>query len=70
MDDVELPKMDGLEVRPGVRLIGEPTPMPGTNLMRCLANVDGQLCLIEIRVRRANEVPPLPPRPVRTLILD
>lgn len=45
---LQLPKMDGMEVEPGVWLIGEPTPMPGTTKMRCLANVGGALCLIEL----------------------
>lgn len=45
-----LPKMDGQEIRPGVTLIGEPTPIPGTNLLRALANVGGALCLIELRL--------------------
>lgn len=43
-------KFDGLEVRPGVFLIGEPTPIPGSMLMRCLANVYGALALIEIKL--------------------
>lgn len=43
-------KFDGLEVKDGIILIGEPTPIPGSNLMRCLANVYGALCLIEIRL--------------------
>lgn len=47
---VTLPPMDGLEVTPGITLIGEPSPVPGTNLLRCLANVGGMLCLIELRL--------------------
>lgn len=50
---VTVPKMDGVEIRPGVYLIGEPTPLPGTNLLRCLANVEGALCLVELRLRFA-----------------
>lgn len=47
---VQLPKMDGLEVKPGVILIGEPTPVPGTDKLRCLANCFGAFCLIELSI--------------------
>jgi hypothetical protein len=46
-----LPKMDGMEVRPGITLIGEPAPMPGTDKLRCLANVAGMLCVIELSIK-------------------
>lgn len=46
-----LPKLNGLEVSPGIVLIGEPTPIAGSNLMRCLADVGGALCLIEISLK-------------------
>lgn len=49
--ELQLPKMDGIEIRPNIFLIGEPTPIPGTNLMRCLANVGGALCLIELTIK-------------------
>jgi hypothetical protein len=48
---LDLPKMDGMEVSPGVVLIGEPTPMPGTDKLRCLANVLGCLCLVELNIK-------------------
>lgn len=48
---MELPKMDGVEIRPGVVLIGEPTPQPGTDKLRCLANVSGMLCLVELSIK-------------------
>lgn len=48
---LSLPKMDGTEVRPGVTLIGEPTPVPGTDKLRCLANVLGCLCVVELSIR-------------------
>jgi hypothetical protein len=48
---VELPKMDGMEVSPGIWLIGEPTPIPNTNLLRCLARVGNALCLIELSMK-------------------
>lgn len=46
---ITLPKLDGTEIRPGVFLIGEPTPVPGTDKMRMLANVGGALALVELR---------------------
>jgi len=46
--EIKLPKMAGLEVSPGVTLIGEPSPIAGTNKLRCLANVGGALCLVEL----------------------
>lgn len=48
-----LPKMDEVEIRPGIRLIGEPTPIPGTNKLSCLANVFGALCLVELSIKFA-----------------
>jgi hypothetical protein len=50
---VTVPKMDGVEIYPGVYLIGEPTPIPGTNLFHCLANAEGALCVLELRLRFA-----------------
>lgn len=46
-----LPKLAGCEVSPGVWLIGEPTAVPGSDKLRCLANVAGCLCLVELRIR-------------------
>lgn len=46
-----LPKMDGTEIRPGIVLIGEPTPQPGTNKLRCLANVMGMLAVVELSIK-------------------
>ncbi len=48
---LNLPKMDGTEVRPGVTLVGEPTPVPGTDKLRCLANVAGMLCVVELSIK-------------------
>lgn len=48
---MSLPKMDGMEIRPGVTLIGEPTPMPGSDKLRCLANVSGMLCVVELSIK-------------------
>lgn len=46
-----LPKMDGHEVRPGVVLIGEPSPIAGTDKLRCLANVMGMLAVVELSIK-------------------
>lgn len=51
LGSVLLPKLDGVEICPGVWLIGEPTPMPGTDKLRCLANVSDNLVLVELRIR-------------------
>lgn len=48
---VNLPSLDGYEVSPGVYLIGEPTPVPGTDKLRCLANVGGALCVVELKLK-------------------
>lgn len=47
---VNLPKMNGVEIQPGVFLIGEPAIVPGTNKLRCLANVLGALAVVELKV--------------------
>ncbi len=49
--EMVLPKMNGKEIEPGIFLIDEPTPIPGTDKLRCLANVCGALCLIELRIK-------------------
>jgi hypothetical protein len=51
--DVILQPMDGKEMSPGVFLIGEPSPVEGSDKLRCLANVGGALCLVELRLRFA-----------------
>ena len=53
---LDLPRMDGTEIRPGVVLIGEPTPVPGTDKLRCLANVLGCLCVVELGIKFNNYV--------------
>jgi hypothetical protein len=50
---LSLPSLDGHEVSPGVWLVGEPTPVAGTDKLRCLANVGGCLCLVELRLKFA-----------------
>lgn len=47
---IHLPNLDGVEIQPGVVVIGEVTPIPDTNLLRALANVAGALCVVELRV--------------------
>jgi hypothetical protein len=49
--EAKLPKMDGVEIHPGVKIIGEPAPVPGTDKLRCLANVLGSLCVVELRIK-------------------
>ncbi len=49
--EMKLPTLDGYEVRPGIYLIGEPTPIKGTSKLRCLANVGGALCVVELGIR-------------------
>ena len=46
-----MPKMDGREISPGIFLIGEPTPVAGSSKLRCLADVGGALCLIELAIK-------------------
>jgi hypothetical protein len=49
--NMTLPKMDRKEVSPGIFLIGEPTPQPGSNKLRALANVGGALCVVELSIK-------------------
>lgn len=50
---INIPKMDGVEIRPGIWLIGEPTPRPdlGKTAMVCLANIEGMLGLVELSIK-------------------
>lgn len=52
---MSIPKMDGQEIAPGIFLIGEPTPITGTNKLRCLANVYGSLGVVELKITFASE---------------
>ena len=49
---VTMPNLDGMEIKPGVFLIGNGTPRPdlGPNKLACLANVDGMLCTVELSI--------------------
>ena len=49
--EMKLPKMNGTEISPGIWLIGEPTPVAGTDRLRCLADVSGALCLVELVIK-------------------
>lgn len=51
MHTITLDTLDGAEVRPGITLIGEPTPIAGTSKLRCLANVNGMLALVELSLK-------------------
>jgi len=48
---LQLPRLDGKEIQPGIYLVGEPAPIPGTDKLRCLANVGGALCLVELALK-------------------
>jgi hypothetical protein len=58
VDFNNLPDMDGWEVSPGIFIIGQPSPAPerGRDKMVALANVEGMLALIEIRIKPKQEV--------------
>jgi len=49
--ELTLPSMNGKEIAPGIFLIGEPSPQIGTDKLRCLANVYGMLCLVELGIK-------------------
>jgi hypothetical protein len=47
--DFNFPKLDGMEVQPGITLMGEPTWHE--NEWRCLANVCGYLAVIVLNIK-------------------
>ena len=49
--ELEFPDMDGKEISPGIFLVGEPTPVPGTDTLHALADVGGMLCVIELKLK-------------------
>lgn len=49
--NVTLPTMDGAEISPGIWLVGEPAPVSGSNKLRCLADVNGALAVVELIVK-------------------
>lgn len=56
-----LPQCDGVEVSPGMFLIGEPSLREDGELV-CLANVHGALVVVSLRVRLKPEaIPEEPP---------
>ena len=46
--ELNLPKMNGVEIQPGITLIDEPSVVEGK--LRCLANVYGCLAVVELKV--------------------
>jgi hypothetical protein len=46
--ELTLPKFDKKEIYPGVWAIGEPSKVSGTNKLRCLAEINGMLVLVEL----------------------
>lgn len=48
---LQLPELKGVEISPGIVLLEEPTPIPGTALFRCLANVHGCLAVVELKLK-------------------
>lgn len=61
---LQLPKLHGYEVKPGIVLIGEPTPVPGSSKLRCLANAFGALVVVELSIKFLKETDdPLRPLP-------
>lgn len=48
---LNLPSLDGVEISPGMFVIGEPTPVRDTNQLRALVNFLGALCVVELRMR-------------------
>ncbi len=51
LGQIQLPEMDGLEIKPGIILIGEPIPIEGSTKLRCLAKVFGCLAIIEFSIK-------------------
>jgi hypothetical protein len=46
----DLNELDGVEIRPGVTLIGPPGFHEESRKWRCLANAFGTLCLVELKL--------------------
>lgn len=51
--ELSLPKMKGLEIRPGIEILEEPTLVDGE--LRCLANVCGCLAIIALKITLQKE---------------
>lgn len=49
--EMKLSKMDGTEISPGIWLIGEPTPVAGSDKLRCLAQVGSAIALVELAIK-------------------
>lgn len=52
--EMKLPKMDGAEIAPGIYLVGEPSPLPGTDKLRCLARIGDALGIVELKLKFPN----------------
>lgn len=48
--ELQLASMKDCEVAPGVFLLEEPMPIPGSNRLRALANVYGTLAVVELKL--------------------
>jgi hypothetical protein len=55
LGEVKLQTWDSKEIAPGVFAIGEPTPVTGTNKLRCLANIGEALVLVECTLKFMSE---------------
>ena len=55
--EIRLPKTDGVEVKPGIFLIGDPAPRPdiGPTALVCLANIHGMMGLVELSLKFVKE---------------
>ena len=51
LGSLSLPSLTGIEISPGVWLMGEPTPVAGSNKLRCLADVHGALAVVELSLK-------------------
>lgn len=55
MGSLQLEKMAGKEISPGVILIEEPVPVPGTDKLRALASVHGYLAVVQLKLKFQEE---------------
>ena len=48
-----LPKLDGFEISDGVFIVGEPIPIPNSNKMHAIVNLNGVLMRAELSLNFA-----------------
>ena len=50
---IRISETDGVEILPGIFLIGEPSPRPdlGPTALVCLANIQGMLGLVQLSIK-------------------